>query len=196
MDTAPDAAAPAQGTPAPTPAPGTSTQTGAVDGVLAVSVPEDAQIFVNGLKTTSTGALRQYISRNLKSGYNYNYEVRAEAVRGGRVVEQVKTVDLRAGQTTRLAFDFPATESVETSLTLHVPADAKVFLAGNPTKASGETRTFRTTGLSNTWQGYTVRVELDRGGRTVTKEEKIDLKAGDTRELNFDFEGDKVASTR
>ena len=58
---------------------------------------------------------------------------------------------------------------------MHVPADAKVFLAGNATKASGETRVFRTTGLtgSKSWEGYTVRVELERGGRTLTKEETI-----------------------
>jgi uncharacterized protein (TIGR03000 family) len=191
----PPAGAPAAPLPA-APAPGTSTSNIRSDGLLAVTVPEEARIFVNGQPTTSTGSSRQYVSRDLRPGFNYSYEVRAEIERDGRTVEQVKKVDIRAGETARVAFDFPASESVETSLTLHVPADAKVFLAGNPTKAGGETRIFRTTGLtgSKAWDDYTVRVELERGGRTVMKEETISLRAGQSQELRFDFDGDKIAA--
>lgn len=185
-------------TPAPAPAPGTSTSIRGADGVLAVSVPDDAKIYVNGQATTSGGANRQYISRDLQAGYNYAYEVRAEVIRDGKTIEQVKKIDLRAGGTANLAFDFPTTQAQETSLTVYVPADAKVFLAGNATKASGETRVFRTTGLSGSksWNDYTVRVEIERAGRTVTKEETISLKAGESQELRFDFDGDKLASAR
>jgi uncharacterized protein (TIGR03000 family) len=167
-----------------------------LDGLLAVNVPEDAKIYVNGQPTSSTGGARQYVSRDLQVGYNYNYEVRAEVVRDGRTVEQVKTVNLRAGDTARVAFDFPTDATPETSLTVHVPADAKVYLAGNPTKASGEKRVFRTTGLSDgkAWNDYVVRVEIERGGRTLSKEETISLKAGQSQELSFDFEADKVAA--
>jgi uncharacterized protein (TIGR03000 family) len=178
--------------------PGTPTSINRADGLLAVNVPDDAKIFVNGQPTTSTGSLRQYISRDLKNGFNYSYEVRAEAIRDGKTVEQLKTVNVRAGETATVNFDFPATQEAETSLTVHVPADAKVYLAGNPTKAGGEKRVFRTTGLAGdkSWEGYTVRVELERGGRVITKEETISLKAGESRELRFEFEGDKVASSR
>ena len=183
---------------APAPAPGTTTSNTRADGLLAVSVPQDAKVFVNGQVTTSTGETRQYVSRDLNSGFNYTYEVRAEVVRDGRTVEQVKKIDMRAGQTANLAFDFGGSDAVETSLTVHVPADAKVILAGNTTKASGETRVFRTTGLNGgkTWDGYIVRVELERGGRTVTKEETISIKPGQSQELRFDFDGDKIASAR
>jgi len=143
--------------------------------------------------------VRQFVSRDLQPGYNYSYEVKAEAIREGKLIERVKKVDLRAGESANIAFDFQAeSASTETSLTLHVPSDAKVFLAGNATKAAGETRIFRTTGLngSQNWDGYTIRVQVERGGRTLTKEETITLKAGQTQELRFDFEGDKVASSR
>ena len=182
--------------PPPAPAPGTSTSNTQVDGLLAVNVPADAKIYVNGQATSSMGETRQYVSRNLQPGFNYAYEVRAEVVRDGRTIEQVKKIDLRAGETANVAFDFPTTESVETSLTVHVPSDAKVFLAGNATKASGETRVFRTTGLSGNkaWNDYTVRVELERGGRTILKEETITLKAGASQELRFDLDGDQIAA--
>lgn len=196
--TLPPAGAPLPGAPVPGPGglPPAEASLRRADGLLAVSVPEDAKVYVNGLATTSTGNARQYVSRDLTPGYNYNYEVRAEVVRDGRTLDQVKTVNVRAGDTASLAFDFPASQPVETSLTLHVPADAKVYLAGNPTKASGETRVFRTTGLTSgdAWDSYTVRVELDRGGRTLTKEETIRLRAGQSQELSFDFDGDKIAS--
>ncbi|MEX2174065.1 MAG: TIGR03000 domain-containing protein [Pirellulaceae bacterium] len=165
------------------------------DGLLEVRVPDDAKIFVNGLATSSSGAQRQYVSRGLTSGLNYNYEVRAEVVRDGKTVEQVKSVSLRAGQTAEVAFDFPAARA-ETSLTIHVPAEAKVYLAGNETNAQGETRVFRTTGLSGgkAWNDYTVRVEFEQDGRVVSQEKTIDLSAGESQELTFDFAAEKVAS--
>jgi uncharacterized protein (TIGR03000 family) len=185
---------------APPPVPGTPRDTSyrRADGLLSVSVPDDAKVYVNGLATTSTGSERQYVSRDLQSGFNYTYEVKAEVVRDGRSIEQVKQVNLRAGQTAELAFDFPRSEQLETSLTVHVPAEAKVYLAGNATKAQGEVRVFRTTGLAagKDWSDYTVRVEVEQDGRTVTKEKTISLKAGESQEVTFDFEDDRVAAAR
>jgi uncharacterized protein (TIGR03000 family) len=184
----------------PAPAPGAvdGQQTGyrRADGMLAVSVPEDAKVFVNGQPTTSTGNERQYVSRDLVSGMNYTYEVKAEVVRDGKTVEQVKRVSLRAGETSDLAFDFDAASSTETSLTVMVPAEAKVYLAGNPTSATGEVRVFRTTGLTagKAWNDYTVRVEFEQDGRLVTQEKTISLRAGETQELSFGTQVEKVAS--
>jgi uncharacterized protein (TIGR03000 family) len=182
----------------PPPPPGTPQETShrRADGLLAVSVPEDAKVFVNGLPTSSKGAERQYVSRDLQGGYNYTYEVKAEIVRDGKTIEQVKQVNLRAGQTAELAFNFPASESLETSLTVNVPEGAKVYLAGNPTNAKGPTRVFRTTGLSagKAWDDYTVRVEFERDGQVVSEEKTIRLTAGQSQELTFDFPTDQVAS--
>lgn len=178
------------------PAPGAETSIRRADGMLAVNVPDDAKIFVNGTATTSTGASRQYVSRDLQAGFNYTYEVKAEVVRDGKTVEQVKSISLRAGQTAELAFDFPAADAVETALTVNVPADAKVYLAGNPTSAKGEKRVYRTTGLANgkAWDSYIVRVEFEQDGQTVTQEKSISLKAGESQELTFPTEVEKVAA--
>jgi uncharacterized protein (TIGR03000 family) len=117
-------------------------------------------------------------------------------VREGKTVEQVKTVNVRAGETARLAFDFGAASEVETALTLHVPADAKVYLAGNATSAQGELRVFRTTGLTagKTWSDYTVRVEYEQDGQTVTQEKTIALIGGQSQEMSFPQAAEKVAS--
>jgi uncharacterized protein (TIGR03000 family) len=168
------------------------------DGLLAVDVPADARIFVNGQATRSTGDHREYVSRNLDRGHTYSYEVRAEVIRDGRTIQETKRIDLKAGETARLAFALSPPAKVETKLTVHVPSDAKVYLAGNETSAKGETRVFRTTGLKNgkSWGDYVIKVEIDRGGRTITQEKRISLQAGEDKEVEFEFDGDKVADAR
>jgi len=126
-DTITPAPAPAQPTPAPleepAPAPpqidtplqplepeSTDTQTQSPvsmdSGLLTIRVPEAAKVFINGYQTKSTGTLRQYVSRGLKPGLTYKYEVRAEMIRDGRPVEDIEVVYLTAGAAERLAFSF------------------------------------------------------------------------------------------
>ena len=97
-----------------------------------------------------------------------------------------------------MAFDFAPAKTVETALTVKVPADAKVFLAGNATNSTGAVRVYRTSNLKegSGWNDYTVKVELNRGGRTLVKEQTVSLAAGEAKELAFDFDGEQVASTR
>lgn len=168
--------------------------------VLTVSVPADAKIFVNGSATSSVGAERNYVSRDLRAGFNYTYELRAEFVREGKPVTETKTVTLTAGQTARVDFNSIQTasngEPLTTVLKVNVPENAKVFLAGHETDSFGASREFSTSRLTSgeQWENYTVRVEADVNGRVETQEETITLTAGDNRELSFDFAAAKVAS--
>ncbi|HEX5442869.1 MAG TPA: TIGR03000 domain-containing protein [Pirellulales bacterium] len=169
---------------------------------LSVRVPADAKVFVNGLATTSKGSLRRYVSNGLQPGFNYAYEVRAEIMRDGQPISETKVVKLQAGQVSDLEFalnetdaESIAAEPVRTSLTLHVPADAKVYLSGKETRGVGETRVFSTTRLSpgEQWAKYAVRVEVQRNGRTLSQEETVDLSGGETRELTIAFDAPQVA---
>jgi uncharacterized protein (TIGR03000 family) len=172
------------------------------NAVLTVRVPADARVFVNGLPTTSTGSLRRYVSNGLRAGYNYTYHIRAEIVRNGQTISDAKTVKLQAGDTSNVEFalngsnsDPIANQPVRTSLTLHVPADAKVYLSGNETRGGGEVRTFSTTKLATgqAWDNYVVRVEVERNGRTLSKEETVEIKGGDVRDLTIDLDALQVA---
>lgn len=164
--------------------------------LLSVRVPTDARVFVNNIPTRSAGEARKYVSQDLAQGFRYTYEVRAEADVDGQTVVQTKTVHLRAGESADLAFVFAVPG--ETSLTLHVPHNAKVYLAGNETQGAGPVRTFRTTKLNPgaTWADYGVRVVLDRDGQQLVETKMINLSAGEQRELTFDFDVDQVASAR
>lgn len=200
--------APGALTPPPTPVPpavGTGRSTydyrGADAAYLVVSVPAEAKVFVNDRPTTSTGAERQYVSHGLEQGMHYEYTVRAEMVRDGKTVSETKTVQLTAGNNSSLAFSFnntapehtaSAPSSVKTSVMLHVPADAKVYLAGQEMKSSGTEREFSTSklALGGQWDNYQIRV-VSQGD---SQEKTINLKAGESRDVSFDFPA-HVAST-
>jgi uncharacterized protein (TIGR03000 family) len=172
--------------------------------MLNVSLPAEAKVYVNGTLTKSTGATRQYVSRSLEPGQRYTYEVRAELTRDGQTLTEHKTVQLTAGEQINLVFRFePADEQPVakqppvTKLTVHVPTDAKVYLAGNATRSTGALREFTTTRLADgeQWTDYTIQVVAQVDGQTVTREETITLQAGESRELTFDFASAEVART-
>jgi uncharacterized protein (TIGR03000 family) len=75
-------------------------------GLLTIWVPAEAKVTINGLATRSTGSKRQYVSFGLKPGFSYKYEVRAQIVRDGQLVEEARTVSLTAGQRSAVAFGF------------------------------------------------------------------------------------------
>jgi uncharacterized protein (TIGR03000 family) len=192
--------APPAGGAAPLPGPDGSTSLSRDSVLLAVQVPADAKVFVNDNATRSMGAQRRYMSRGLQTGREYTYTVRAEVTRDGQTLTETQVVRVQAGEISTLAFGFEngqnvASRSPRTALILHVPADAKVYLSGNETKSSGPVRQFVTTKLAagGQWSDYVVRVEIERNGRTLTKEESVSIEAGQSRELSFDFDAPAVA---
>jgi uncharacterized protein (TIGR03000 family) len=86
--------------------------------------------------------------------------------------------------------------AVKTRLTLNVPAEAKVTLAGVETKQIGETRKFATTRLAagQVWDGYTVVVEMERDGQMVREERTLKLTGGQPQELTVNFDSNQIAA--
>jgi uncharacterized protein (TIGR03000 family) len=162
---------------------------------LIVSVPADAKVFVNDRPTTSTGTERHYMSNGLKAGRTYSYTIRAEVVRDGQTITETKAVKLAAGRRADLAFALAAPAETQTRLVLRVPDDARVFLAGHETSGSGAIREFSTSRLAagSEWADYSVRVEITRDGQTLVREETVTLKAGESREVTFEFDAPQVA---
>jgi uncharacterized protein (TIGR03000 family) len=164
-----------------------------VSAAIRVNVPAEALVFVNDRPTTSTGAERSFVSRGLASGRTYSYQLRVEFTRDGEQVVENKLVRLRAGETIDLSFgdgqQVAASEAPATDLTLHVPAEARVTLAGAATTTSGESRTYTTNSLAagQEWDGYLVRVELERDGQTIVNEKTLTIVGGESYELSFDF---------
>ena len=75
-------------------------------GLLTIWVPSDAKVFVNGYETRTTGNQRRYVSHGLKEGNTYKYEIRAQVVRDGKVLEETRNVYLTSGAREGIAFNF------------------------------------------------------------------------------------------
>jgi uncharacterized protein (TIGR03000 family) len=84
----------------------TSNPTSETSGVVTVWVPYDAKVTINGLATRSAGSRRQFVSYGLKPGFSYKYDIHAEVVRDGKLMEDTHSVTLTAGQNTAVAFGF------------------------------------------------------------------------------------------
>jgi uncharacterized protein (TIGR03000 family) len=87
-----------------------------------------------------------------------------------------------------------STPSVKTQLTLHVPTDAKVTLAGVETKQTGEVRQFATTKLPSgqTWSDYKIVVETTHDGQVQREERTITLTGGQNEDLAINFTNDST----
>lgn len=151
-----------------------------------MSVPAGADVFVNDRLTNSKGAERRYVSRGLKAGQNYKYTIQAKFVRDGKTVTETKSATLAAGGRVNMDFGVESASST-TVLTVNVPRDAKVTLAGNPTTQQGAVRKFATNRLSNgeTWRNYAIQVETNRDGKIEMQSRTIDLVGGEARELTI-----------
>jgi uncharacterized protein (TIGR03000 family) len=185
-----------QGTP-PAPQPTPSDAGGAGDATLNVRVPAQARVFVNDRLTRTPGELRQYISRNLKPGRSYTYEIRAELERDGQTLTQTQVVSLQAGADKMIDISFDEEPTV-TSLSLVVPPDARVTLGGVESSATGPVRFFSTRELAkgNVWRGYEISVSVERNGQTLTEQRTIDIVAGESHDVTIDFDTDERVAAR
>jgi len=165
---------------------------------LTLNVPDDAVVYVNDHQMKTQGSQRRFVARNLSFDRPNTYEIRVVSQQDGEVVSQTKVVDLVPEQLSQLAFDFNREVAPVTSLTLRVPADAKVKLAGVQTDSDGELRYFHTTTLNDgeVWDDYTIEVQWEEEGRTVVKQETVQLRAGQPMQMAFgpDATAAKVAA--
>jgi uncharacterized protein (TIGR03000 family) len=74
--------------------------------VVQVTVPAEAEVWVEGGKTGLTGIRREFVSPPLTPGKSYLYTVRARWTEAGRSFEQIQVVDVQAGR--RAEVRFPA----------------------------------------------------------------------------------------
>jgi uncharacterized protein (TIGR03000 family) len=72
--------------------------------LLQVQVPIDAEVWLEGQKMRSTGALRHFRSPPLNPAKGYVYEVRVRWPSDGKTVEDVRPTAIRAGATVYVDF--------------------------------------------------------------------------------------------
>jgi uncharacterized protein (TIGR03000 family) len=79
---------------------------------ITVSVPADAEIWINDVKMTVTGSVREYQSPALTPGMRYAYDVRARWTEDGHEVTQSQPVDVTAGAHVNVQFPMQPTKAL------------------------------------------------------------------------------------
>ncbi len=82
-----------------------------------------------------------------------------------------------------------------TSLVVHLPENAKLFLGGNETETTGALREFTTMRLDSgdAWEKYSVRAVMEDQGQEKTRDVVVTLRAGETRTVTLDFNTPRIA---
>jgi uncharacterized protein (TIGR03000 family) len=78
---------------------------------VIVSLPADAKLFIDGEETTSTSAVRTFVTPTLDAGEDYFYNLKAEINRDGKTFIVTQRVTVRAGEETKADLQFPMTAS-------------------------------------------------------------------------------------
>jgi uncharacterized protein (TIGR03000 family) len=74
--------------------------------VILVNLPAEAKLTVDGTPTTSTSTQRRLVSPALPTGREFHYTLTAEIQRNGQPVRETRPVTVRAGEETRVEFNF------------------------------------------------------------------------------------------
>jgi uncharacterized protein (TIGR03000 family) len=88
----------------------------AAPATVVVNLPGNAKLLFDGKATISTSEMRTFVSPDLAPKKTYTYTLTAEVVQNGSPVRQTKEITVRAGQETRVQFDFAPTSVVTTNV--------------------------------------------------------------------------------
>jgi uncharacterized protein (TIGR03000 family) len=70
--------------------------------VLIVRLPADAELYVAGIKSTQTGASREFASPPLAPGKKFSYQVKAVWRKDGKEIVRLEKAIVRTGETTQV----------------------------------------------------------------------------------------------
>jgi uncharacterized protein (TIGR03000 family) len=71
---------------------------------IEVQVPADAELFIEGVKMKTVGAIRRFTTPLLQAGPTYRFEIRAAWTENGREVSQTQHLEIRAGDRKAIMF--------------------------------------------------------------------------------------------
>ena len=74
--------------------------------MINMRVPANAKVFFGDTEgaNSQTGTERHFVSPALEPGSNYQYQLRAQWMENGQMVNRSKTVDVQANQTVNVDF--------------------------------------------------------------------------------------------
>jgi len=154
-------------------------------GQVVVRVPADAKLFADGQATTLAGTERVFQTPDLTAGRDFQYTLKVEFADGADTKSVSKQVIVRAGHRTVVDFT-PTADTVTSSITVNLPANAKLFVDGVATSSTGGTHAFKTPELTRgKAYVYKFSAEIERDGKTEVESREVTFKAGEPVNVNF-----------
>jgi uncharacterized protein (TIGR03000 family) len=161
---------------------------------VEVKLPADARLFVDGRALSATGTARWFQTPALETGREFYYTVKVEAVRDGEKVSKTERVYVAANRTARVDFSDLGWETAKDAepaapakVTVELPSDAKLYVDDVACPLSSATRSFQTPELRPGQKyAYTLRAEVVRDGKTVTKVRKVEMRSGASVTVKFE----------
>ena len=83
---------------------------GARSVLLELRVPANAEVLIDGAKTTTRGPVRQFISPPIEPGRDYTYKIEAKWMENGQERKRTEEVKVRPGQLVRRDLTRPGEE--------------------------------------------------------------------------------------
>jgi len=148
---------------------------------VVVEVPAEAGLFVEGQSVPMPSSTQSFNTPALEPGKTYYYTMKAVGDRSGQLVYETKRVEVRAGETVRVAFKDlkPEAGADVARVSVRLPADARLLVDGVACLLTSSKREFDTPKLEpGRRYAYTLKAEVVRDGQTLTEEKQVILQAG------------------
>lgn len=161
---------------------------------VVIKAPLDVKVRFNGQLTRRVSVDQRFKTPILTPGRAYSYEIEAETIQNGQVVTKTEKILVKAGTVARVDFSKmaaakPAGEKA--NITVHLPAEAKLFVDGVACPLTSATRSFETPNLvPGRTYFYNLKIEVVRDGETMTDSRHVKMQAG--QEVVVDFKNTPV----
>lgn len=169
--------------------------------VLELIVPPNAELWLNGERTTQRGAVRSFVTPPLTDNQEYAYEVRMRWLENGRTVDKTRRVNFKRGDLLVVDMSRPQDAGYMYGSTdddreanrqdakhrgsaalidVMLPSNAEVWINNEKTKQTGGIRSFVTPALDpDRDTTFTLKAKWQAGDRTVEETRHITLRAGE-----------------
>jgi len=165
---------------------------------VVVEVPAEAGLYVDGQSVPMASRTQKFDTPALAPGQTYYYTMRAVGDREGQLVSETKRVEVRAGETVRVAFGDlqPERGAASARVSVRLPAEARLVVDGVPCPLTSSKREFDTPKLEpGRKYSYTLEAQLVRDGQTLSEKKQVILQAGRKVTVNFEkLRGEASAS--
>jgi uncharacterized protein (TIGR03000 family) len=172
-------------------APQAATPT-ANQATVTIQVAEGSKLTIDGKAIAMTSATQTFVTPQLDPSRVYFYEMKASAKKDGKELSANKKVAVRAGEKVTVdlrdlkPWKAPAPEKDQASLSVKLPADAKLYVDGVLCPLESAERIFETPPLEKGKQfTYTLKAEVVREGKTTSETKLVPIEAGQQVSVEF-----------